>query len=121
MAIRTSTIMASAALIAASSIPICFAAHAPGSRIISFDVPGADLTPGDDNGTYVQSINDWGVITGYYEDVNFVVHGFLRSSEGKYASFDAPGADTAANSGAGTFPNSINRGRSGHHLPICVA
>jgi len=108
MVLRTWAVMASLALLGASSIPICFAAHAPGSRIITFDVPGADLTPGDYNGTYVQGINDWGVITGYYEDANFVVHGFLRSTEGKYTSFDAPGADMGANSNAGTFPNSIN-------------
>jgi hypothetical protein len=105
---RTWAVMAGMALFSISSIPICVAAHGSNSRIIPFDVPGADLTPGDFNGTYVQSINDWGVITGYYEDANFVVHGFLRSNEGKYTSFDAPGADTTANSGTGTFATSIN-------------
>ncbi len=108
MFLRKLAVIVGVALFAVSSIPICFAAHGPSSRIISFDVPGADLAPGDFNGTYVQSINDFGVIAGYYEDANFVVHGFLRSAEAKYTSFDAPGADTTVNSNAGTFPNAIN-------------
>jgi hypothetical protein len=108
MVLRACAVMACMAFLVVSPISIGFAAHGPSSKIISFDVPGADLTPGDYNGTYVQSINDWGVITGYYEDANFVVHGFLRSAEVKYTPFDAPGADTTANSGYGTFPNSIN-------------
>ena len=34
--------------------------RSPEGKIISFDAPGADLTPGDYNGTYAYSINDAG-------------------------------------------------------------
>jgi hypothetical protein len=81
-------------------------AHEP--RIVSFDAPGADTTPGDGNGTYPGGINAFGVIAGYYIDANNVVHGFLRSPRGKFTTFQAPGADTTAGSYNGTYPNSIN-------------
>ena len=48
-------------------------------RIVSFDAPGADTTPGDFNGTYPSSINVWGFITGSYQGADTVYHGFLRS------------------------------------------
>ena len=63
-------------------------------RIITFDAPGADTTPGDYNGTYPSSINIWGVITGSYQGADTVFYGFLRGPGGKFASFQAPGADT---------------------------
>jgi hypothetical protein len=52
----------------------------PDGRFITFDAPGADLTPGDFNGTVPGSINESGVITGYYFDSSFVVHGFVLRS-----------------------------------------
>ena len=58
--------------------------------------------------TSPSSINDWGVITGYYIDSNNVYHGFLRTPDGKFTSFEVPGADTSAGSYAGTLPSSIN-------------
>ena len=60
------------------------------------------------NGTYPSSINVWGAITGSYQDANIVFHGFLRSPEGRFTTFEAPGADTTAGSFNGTSPNSIN-------------
>ena len=77
-------------------------------RFVSFDAPGADLTPGDNNGTYPSSINAWGFITGSYQGADTVFHGFLRSPEGKFTTFEAPGADTTAGSYNGTSPSSIN-------------
>ena len=77
-------------------------------RFVSFDAPGADLTPGDNNGTYPSSINAWGFITGSYQGADTVYHGFLRTPEGKFTTFEAPGADTTAGSFNGTSPNSIN-------------
>jgi hypothetical protein len=53
-------------------------------------------------------LNDWGQITGIYLDANNVVHGFLRNPDGKYTTFEAPGADTTAGSYSGTFPYSVN-------------
>jgi uncharacterized membrane protein len=84
------------------------AAQNDSGEIISFEVPGADITPGDYNGTYPSAINDWGVITGYYEDANDEVHGFIRTPDGKYIAFDAPGAAAVPGSNAGTSPSSIN-------------
>ena len=74
--------------------------------ITSFDAPGADLNPGDYNGTYPQGINVWGAITGSYQDTNSVFHGFLRSPGGKFTSFEVPEADTSPYNG--TTPSSIN-------------
>ena len=77
-------------------------------RIITFDAPGADTNPGDFNGTFAAGINNGGTIAGYYIDANNVYHGFLRSREGSFTTFEAPGADTTPGSFNGTQPNSIN-------------
>jgi hypothetical protein len=37
-----------------------------------------------------------------------VIHGFLRSPDGIFATFEAPGADTTAGSFNGTLPENIN-------------
>ena len=50
----------------------------------------------------LSSINSAGVITGYFNDENFVAHGFLRSADGTIIIFDAPSAVN------GTFPEGIN-------------
>jgi hypothetical protein len=75
-------------------------------RIITFDAPGADTKPGDNNGTYSSGINASGAITGSYQDTNENYHGFLRSPDGKFTTFEAPGADTGAYNG--TSPAAIN-------------
>jgi hypothetical protein len=90
----------------ALALSVC--ARAQDSKIISFDAPGADTTPGDYNGTYASSINVGGHITGYYVGADTVSHGFLRSPDGKFTSFDAPGADMTPGSYHGTSPSSIN-------------
>lgn len=83
-------------------------ASAQEGRIISFDAPGADTTPGDYNGTYPSGMNAWGFITGSYQGADTVYHGFLRGPGGKFTTFEAPGADTTAGSYNGTTPISIN-------------
>ncbi len=83
-------------------------ASAQEGRIITFDAPGADTTPGDFNGTYPSSINVWGVITGSYQGTDTVYFGFLRGPGGKFTSFQAPGADTTVGAYNGTTPSSIN-------------
>jgi uncharacterized membrane protein len=75
-------------------------------RIITFEAPGADTTPGDFNGTYPSGINALGAITGSYQDTTSLYHGFLRSPEGKFTTFEAPGASTAPFEG--TTPEAIN-------------
>jgi hypothetical protein len=49
------------------------------------------------------SINPSGEIAGYYFDVNFRGHGFVRDKDGTITSFDVLGAGSN-----GTFPASIN-------------
>jgi hypothetical protein len=51
--------------------------RSPEGKITTFDAPGADTTPGDFNGTYPNSINDAGVITGTYQDKNSTFHAFV--------------------------------------------
>jgi hypothetical protein len=83
-------------------------ASAQKPRIVSFDAPGADTNPGDNNGTYPSGINALGVIAGSYQSADTVFHGFVRSPGGKFTTFQAPGADTTAGSYNGTSPSAIN-------------
>jgi uncharacterized membrane protein len=71
----------------------------PGT-IITFNVPGAGT--GFQHGTTATSINAAGVIAGYYVDSSGSDHGFIRSRDGVFTVFDAPGAV------AGTLPYGIN-------------
>lgn len=52
------------------------------------------------------SINRRGEIAGYFDDTNGLVHGFVRRANGKFETFEVPGASTG--SGLGTFPTGIN-------------
>jgi hypothetical protein len=58
------------------------------------------------------SINNAGVITGFYDDPNFgsfgngAVHGFVRRPDGTFTTFDAP--FDPSNPTPGTIPYSIN-------------
>jgi hypothetical protein len=95
------------------ALGVAFSAVAREPRFITFDAPGAGTSSGQGTGCFAYTdcsvlINDWGAITGYYLDANNVFHGFLRSPEGKFTSFEAPGADTTANDFNGTVPNAIN-------------
>ena len=70
----------------------------PNGTFTTFDVPGADTNPADALGSLITAINALGATSGYYLDSNFVAHGFLRSPDGKFTSFDVPGSG-----GNGTF------------------
>jgi hypothetical protein len=74
--------------------------------ITSFDAPGADHTPGSGNGTFGVGLTPNGEIEGVYVDVNGVLHGFVRSTDGTFTTYDSPGAGTGA--GQGTLPESNN-------------
>jgi hypothetical protein len=67
-------------------------ARSPKGAYTSFDVPGADLTAQDFNGTLPNAINDAGAITGVYYDIDNVAHGFLRGPQGAMTTFDPPGS-----------------------------
>ena len=75
-------------------------------RIITFDAPAAGTGAGQ--GTLPQGISDTGAIAGFYLDASNVYHGFLRTRHGTFITFEAPGADTTADSFNGTLPFSIN-------------
>ena len=75
--------------------------RSPNGRLTTFEAPGADTTPNDFNGTFPNSINDAGVITGFYVDANNVSHGFVRSTEGAFTTVDVPDY-------SGTTPISLN-------------
>jgi hypothetical protein len=62
---------------------------------ITFDVPGGQYTT-------PSSINFEGDVTGYFFDINFVQHGFIRSHDGKVVSFDVSGDVN------GVYPVAIN-------------
>lgn len=83
-------------------------ARAQETNIITFDAPGADTTPGNFFGTFPTGIDVWGTITGYYQDSNGTYHGFVRAANGKFGTFDAPGADTTPGDFNGTLPAGIN-------------
>jgi hypothetical protein len=87
--------------------------QANAQHIITFDAPGAGKGSGQGTGCFAYTdcsvlINNFGAITGYYLDANNVYHGFLRSPEGTFTNFEAPGADTTPNDFNGTLPNAIN-------------
>ena len=83
-------------------------AASAGTRIITFDAPGAGTMAGQGTGCFAGTdcsvlINNFGAITGYYLDANNVYHGFVRSPDGKFTSFEAPGADTTPDDFNGTY------------------
>jgi uncharacterized membrane protein len=75
-------------------------AFAKSSGISSFDIPNAAY------GTFAQSINTQGAITGIYLDANNTAHAFAGDKKGTITSFDAPGAIY------GTYAFVINAGES---------
>ena len=61
----------------------------------------AIFDPSESIATFAESISSTGSITGYYEDANQAMHGFVRMADGTIQSFDVSRA-------VGTFPWSIN-------------
>ncbi len=85
-------------------------AHAP--HLLVFDPPGTikkNSTICDGYcGTEGLAMNDEGTITGFYVDDKVVPHGFLRTADGKYTTFEAPNAGTAPYLNQGTVAYTIN-------------
>jgi hypothetical protein len=84
-----------------------FLLHPDGAMTV-FDPPGSTMTEIPPS----RAINDFGAVTGDYwvcsaDLSSCAVHGFIRSANGKYVSFDAPGANPDPNFG-GTYPQAIN-------------
>ena len=76
-------------------------AHA--QKIITFDAPNSGQASGQ--GTEATGINLEGTITGNVTDNNFGTHGFVRTTNGHFTNFDAPGADPLVGC---TCPSGIN-------------
>jgi hypothetical protein len=100
MRIKTLTLCTAMALWVAPALSVRLSAQ----TITTFDAPGAGT--GFFEGTFANSMNPAGVITGFYTDTSSVAHGFLRATDGIITTFDAPGAGTG--SFQGTNPNSIS-------------
>jgi len=78
-----------------------------------FDVPGAGT--GSYQGTgcpgCALGFNQFGAVAGTYIDANSMQHGFLRTHDGRFTTFDAPGAGTGGGHGTGCphdCPTSLN-------------
>jgi hypothetical protein len=83
-------------------ISLTFAAWSqdkPQARFTVFDAPGAGAAAGQ--GTIAELINQAGWVTGYYFDAENVGHGFLRSPDGRFTTFDPPAS-------YGTYPAGMN-------------
>jgi predicted membrane protein len=78
-----------------ATLSIAIQPSAQGQTITTFDPPGSISTT-------ATSINQAGVITGYYIDASRLIHGFLRAATGGITTFDVPGSND-------TFPFSINQ------------
>lgn len=90
-------------LFATLAIPVSLAEqenldHRP--TFTTFSAPGAGKGPG--YGTYSTDINTAGEIVGYFNNADTGGHNFLRSTDGKITTFDAPG------SLGGVFGDGIN-------------
>jgi hypothetical protein len=78
-------------------------AQAPAQKLIIFDAPGAGTGP--NQGTSPSGISLEGTTTGNVIDSGYGIHGFVRTPEGQFTNFDAPGADAVAGC---TCPTAIN-------------
>ena len=85
----------------------------PNGKYSVIDVPGAGPDGYSGQGTFPQSINGLGEVSGTYADVNSVYHGFVRTASGSVTTFDVPTTCTTGNpppdcAFEGTFPGGIN-------------
>lgn len=79
--------------------------RAADGRISVFNAPGAGTGPGQGTGCpgCNLGVNRWGAIAGTFTDANGIFHGFLRGPEGKFVTFDAPGAGASTYQGTGCY------------------
>jgi hypothetical protein len=109
------TFLSTVTLFGVLTVPVDLAAHNANSEMITFEAPGAGTGANQGTGCFgcTFGLNQRGAIAGTYLDANNVYHGFVRSpegrsSEGKFTTFEAPGADTTPGSYNGTTAQSIN-------------
>ncbi len=86
----------------------CFV-RTPDGTFTTFLPPGAGTAAFQGCAMFTQgALNDVGATAGYGVDANFVDHGWVRTRDGKFTTFDVPGAGTGG--GQGTIPAGINLG-----------
>src|SRR5215472_5704063 len=82
------------------------------ARLVEFDAPGAATVSSPacapNCGTIAFDNNDLGEIVGSDTDPNIVPHGFLRLPNGRFISFDAPGAGLGHGLNQGTVAIAIS-------------
>lgn len=106
--------MAAASLMAKSviAVPLLARAQQNHAKLFEFDPPGATTvnSPLCDPycGTFVYANNDLGEVAGFHTDSEVVRHGFLRTPDGRFVSFDAPRAGLGAGMNQGIVANGIN-------------
>lgn len=90
----------------------------PEGEFLTVDAPGVSSIAASGYGTFPESINQAGAVTGHYTDAHNMTRGFVRTRSAEFATFDAPDAGTVAAFGFGTFPTSINRAGAiaGHYM-----
>jgi len=110
MKIRLAGCLAAGALLA--GLAGAANANGTGGTIITFDPPGAGTGANQGTGCAyfpcALAINGEGTIAGSYTDASNVNHAFVRTPDGRFTTFQAPGADTTPNSFNGTGATSIN-------------
>jgi hypothetical protein len=74
--------------------------------LIEFD--GPDASTSATLGTLAFANNDFGAVVGSWVDSKIIPHAFLRTPEGKFIGFDAPGADLNKGDNGGTVAYAIN-------------
>jgi uncharacterized membrane protein len=89
--------------IALCTLGLGFSTSAQEPRIIKFDAPNSGTLAY--TGTEATGVNFFGTVTGTVTDNNFGTHGFVRTPDGKFTDFDAPGADPVVGC---TCPSAIN-------------
>ena len=75
----------------------------PDGKLTTYQAPGAGNGPYQGTGCpgCAVGLNASGEVAGIYTDTNNVFHGFVRSPEGEFTTFDAPNAGTASSQGTG--------------------
>jgi YD repeat-containing protein len=89
--------------VAVCGLGVTLSASAQEHHIIKFDAPNSGT--GAFQGTDSLGINFWGAIVGDVTDNDNNTHGYVRTPDGRFDVFDAPGSDPLV---GGSFPLSIN-------------
>jgi hypothetical protein len=90
--------------------------RAPNGYVFPFDPPGAGLETNLDQGTFPYSINDWGLIAGFFRDSGNAFHSFLRYPDGSFSTYGFSGAGTAALQGTEALDVNLEGATAGFYI-----